>query len=148
MATVTSSAAAPEPAGQLDAVHDLAVGGWNGGGESESKSDRYLARRLAAASADYKGVAVTTFLLGTAVGGFLWLAAGILVEHWLVPGGLPRTVRWSWLAAGIAAVVAAAIRWIVPLVRYRVNLVYAARAIEREHPELHNDLVKIGRAHV
>ena len=54
MATVTSSAAAPEPAGQLDAVHDLAVGGWNGGGESESKSDRYLARRLAAASADYK----------------------------------------------------------------------------------------------
>ena len=141
MATVTSSAAASEPAGQLEAVHDLAVGGWSGGGESESKSDRYLARRLAAASADYKGVAVTTFLLGTAVGGFLWLAAGILVEHWLVPGGLPRTVRWSWLAAGIAAVVAAAIRWIVPLVRYRVNLVYAARAIEREHPELHNDLV-------
>jgi uncharacterized membrane protein YbaN (DUF454 family) len=50
-------------------------------------------------------------------------------------------VRWAWLAAGCVALVAAAVRWLLPLVRYRVNLVYAARAIEREHPELHNDLV-------
>jgi hypothetical protein len=151
MATVTSSSAtAPQdrsPAagqpgsGQFETVNDLAVAAWNGGSESDSKSDRYLAKRLAAASADYKGVALTTFLLGTGVAGFLWLAAGVLIEHWLVPGGLPRGVRWAWLAVGVVALVAAACRWILPLVRYRVNLVYAARQIEREHPELHNDLV-------
>ena len=119
----------------------LVVGGWTAGDEAQSNSDRYLARRLEAAGADYKGVALTNFLLGAAVAAAAWLAIGVLAEHWIVPGGLPRWVRWVWLAAGCVALVAAAVRWLLPLMRYRVNLVYAARAIEREHPELHNDLV-------
>ena len=119
----------------------LVVGGWSATTDEPSNSDRYLARRLEAAAADYKGVALTNFLLGAAVAAAGWLALGVLAEHWLVPGGLPRTVRWGWLAAGFVAIIAAALRWLLPLVRYRVNLVYAARAIEREHPELHNDLV-------
>jgi hypothetical protein len=138
MATVTNGTAGsdhylpPDP---------LAVGGWRGGDEPDSKSDRYLAKRLAAAGADYKGVALTTFLLGAGVAGIVWLATGIILEHWVVSGGLSRPVRWAWLVTGLVALVAAIIRWVVPLLRYRVNLVYAARAIEREHPELHNDLV-------
>ena len=119
----------------------LAVGAWGDDGDSDSKSERYLAKRLAAASADYKGVAFTTFLLGAGVGILVWVACGVALEHWVVSGGLPRWARWTWLLLGLAATVAAAIRWILPLVRYRVNLVYAARVIEREHPELHNDLV-------
>jgi len=119
----------------------LAVGVWGDDGETESKSERYLARRLAAASADYKGVALTTFLLGAGVTTLLWIASGILLEHWIVPGGLPRWARWLWLLTGLAAIVAAGVRWILPLMRYRVNLVYAARVIEKEHPELHNELV-------
>ncbi|MEI6036658.1 MAG: hypothetical protein WCQ91_01885, partial [Planctomycetota bacterium] len=119
----------------------LAVGSWNSGGATESKSDRYLAKRLAAASADYKGVALTTFLLGVSVGLAVWLAFGIFIEHWLVIGGLPRPVRWAWLGIGLIAFAASVVRWVVPLLRYRVNLVYAARAIEQEHPDLHNDLV-------
>jgi hypothetical protein len=114
---------------------------WVAGDEEATHSDRYLAARLAAATADYKGVALTTFLLGAGVGVFVWLGIGILAEHWVVAGGLPRWLRWTWLAAGLVALVAAALRWLVPLMRYRVNLVYAARQIEREHPELHNDLV-------
>ena len=119
----------------------LAVGAWGDDGEADSKSERYLARRLAAASADYKGVALTTFLLGAGVATLLWIASGILLEHWIVAGGLPRWARWTWLLMGLAAIVAAGVRWILPLLRYRVNLVYAARVIEKEHPELHNDLV-------
>ena len=118
----------------------LVVGGWTAD-EEQSNSDRYLARRLEAAGADFKGVALTNFLLAAAVAAAIWLALGVLAEHWIVPGGLPRVVRWGWLAAGGLALVGAAVRWLLPLVRYRVNLVYAARAIEREHPELHNDLV-------
>jgi hypothetical protein len=119
----------------------LAVGAWGDDGEADSKSERYLARRLAAASADYKGVALTTFLLGAGVATLLWIASGILLEHWIVAGGLPRWARWTWLLMGLAAIIAAGVRWILPLLRYRVNLVYAARVIEKEHPELHNDLV-------
>ncbi|MCX7405606.1 MAG: hypothetical protein NT089_07780, partial [Planctomycetia bacterium] len=121
----------------------LAVGFWAdaGEGESQSKSDRYLAARLAAASADYKGVAITTFLLGLGVALLLWLSAGIMLEHWCIAGGLPRWARWTWFATGCAALVAAVGRWVLPLLRCRVNLVYAAHAIEQEHPGLYNDLV-------
>ena len=122
-------------------AHPLAVGSWAPSGNSNSKSERYLAKRLAAAGADYKGVAITSFLLGAGVVALLWLVAGVLAEHWLVPGGLPRWARWTWLAAAVVALVFGIVRWVVPLIRYRVNLVYAARAIEREFPDLHNDLV-------
>jgi len=129
MATATRSTSDP-----------LAVPAWETG-ESASKSERYVGRRLAEASAEVKGIALTTFFLSTAVAAVSWLLLGVLAEHWLVPGGLPRWARWSWMLAAIAAAVAAFIRWVLPLIRYRVNLVYAARAIEREHPELHNDVV-------
>ena len=120
----------------------LAVATWGDGTPDQaSKSDRYLARRLAEASADFKSVAFTTFLLGASVAAIGWLACGVLLEHWIVPGGLPAWARWVWLGTGAAALVAGIVRWLVPLIRYRVNLVYAARALEAEHPELHNDLV-------
>ena len=106
-----------------------------------SKASRYLAQRLAETRADYKSVALAGFALGAAVAGLAWLAAGILIEHWWLAGGMPLWLRWAWLLVGLAGAVAAAIRWLVPLLRYRVNLVYAARSIEREFPELHNDLV-------
>lgn len=129
MATATRSTSDP-----------LAVPAWEAG-ESASKSERYVGRRLAEATAEVKGIALTTFFLATAVAAVSWLLLGVLAEHWLVPGGLPRWARWAWMLAAIAAAVAAFIRWVLPLIRYRVNLVYAARAIEREHPELHNDVV-------
>ena len=138
MATVSKSATDP-----------LAVAAWTPDAGGESKSERYLAKRLAAAAADFKGVALTTFLLAVGVGAMLWLAVGIVAEHWLVRGGLPTWARWSWLAFGLALLVAAAVRWVLPLVRYRVNLVYAARVLEQEHPDLHNDVVNavLARAH-
>jgi hypothetical protein len=119
----------------------LAVATWSETNEHDSKSDRYLATRLAAASADFKGVALTTFFLAAAVAVLIWLAIGVLLEHWLVPGGLPAWARWAWLATAAIAGLAASVRWLLPLAVYRVNLVYAARAIEQDHPEFHNDLV-------
>ena len=95
----------------------LVVGGWIDDGEPDSKSERYLARRLAAASADLKGVALTTFLLGAGLAALTWLACGILLEHWVVVGGLPHWARWAWLTLGLLTLVSAAIRWILPLAR-------------------------------
>ena len=119
----------------------LQVAPWREADTADSKSEQYLARRFAAASAEYRSEALTTFLMGLALGVLTWLLVGVLLEHWLVPGGLPRTARWAWLATGGVAVAAAVIRWGLPPLLRRVNVVYAARAFERQHPELHNDLV-------
>ena len=94
----------------------LAVRPWGRDAIEGSKSEQYLARRFAAAIADFKGMVVATFLLAAAVAAVGWVLAGVLVEHWLVPGGLPAWARWAWLAIGLTAVVAAAARWLVPLV--------------------------------
>ncbi|MEX1075813.1 MAG: hypothetical protein WED27_05120, partial [Pirellulales bacterium] len=119
----------------------LAVAPWGAEASQDSKSEQYLAQRFAAASSDFKVMTVTTFLLGLAVAVVAWLVGGVLVEHWLVPGGLPAWARWVWFTLGVVASVLAVGWWLGPLFLYRVNLVYAARAIERDHPELHNDLV-------
>ena len=117
----------------------LAVSDW--ADAERSKATQYLAKRLAETRADFKSVAVAAFTLGLAVAGLAWLAVGVLLEHWWLAGGMPVWLRWTWLLAGLVGAAAATVRWLVPLLRYRVNLVYAARTIEQEFPELHNDLV-------
>ncbi|MFM1905100.1 MAG: hypothetical protein RLZZ440_3000, partial [Planctomycetota bacterium] len=119
----------------------LAVAPWREADTAESKSEQYLARRFATASSEYRTEALATFFMGLALGLMVWLLAGVLLEHWLVPGGLPRFVRWGWFILGGLAAGAAVVRWGIPPLLYKVNVVYAARAFEREHPELHNDLI-------
>ncbi len=119
----------------------LAVAPWGRDATQESKSEQYLARRFAAASADLKAMALANVLLALAVGILSWFLLGVLIEHWLVPGGFAGWARWAWFTIAAAATVVVAGRWLVPLIRYRVNLVYAARELERGHPDLHNDLV-------
>jgi hypothetical protein len=119
----------------------LAVPPWTDEAKEGSKSDQYLAKRFAAASADLKAMALTTFLLAFLVTAISWFLLGVLVEHWLVPGGLPDAVRWAWFVVGVAAALYSCAKWLFPLLRYRVNLVFAARELERGHPDLHNDLV-------
>jgi hypothetical protein len=119
----------------------LAVPPWTTEAREGSKSEQYLAKRFAAASADVKSMALATFCLAFAVTAVTWLFVGVLLEHWLVPGGLPDFVRWAWFVVGLAAAVWAVGKWLFPLVRYRVNFVFAARELERGHPDLHNDLI-------
>ena len=78
----------------------LEVAPWREADTADSKSDQYLARRFAAASAEYRTEALTTFFMGLALAVLAWLLVGVLLEHWLVPGGLPRTARWAWFAVG------------------------------------------------
>lgn len=106
-----------------------------------SKAARYLAARLAETRASYRSVSVATFVLTVAVATAGWLAFGIVLEHWWLAGGMPVWMRWAWLGCGLTAIVVAGVKWLLPLCRYRVNVLYAARAIEQEFPELHNDLI-------
>lgn len=106
-----------------------------------SKAARYLADRLAETRASYRSVSVATFVLTVTVAAAGWLAFGIVLEHWWLVGGMPVWMRWAWLGCGLTAIMVAGVKWLLPLCRYRVNVLYAARAIEREFPELHNDLI-------
>jgi len=85
----------------------LAVGTWAEDGEFDSKSERYLARRLAAASADYKGVALTTFLLGagvaTAAGPTRWQLGAELLAGGAGGGGVRGAAGAVALAQAWAA---------------------------------------------
>lgn len=119
----------------------LSVPQWRESDEGASRSEQYLAKRLHAAAADHRSVAWSTFFAGTAVGLLAWLFLGVLAEHWVVAGGLPMWARVAWLLMAIAGLGGAAVRWLLPLLRYRINLVYAARTLEQGHPDLHNDLV-------
>lgn len=119
----------------------LAVPVWKGDEEYFSNSERYLAKRLQAVAADHQNVARITFIVASGIGLLAWLLVGVLADHWLVTGGLPAWARIVWFLAAIGGFAWAVSRWFLPLLRHRINLVYAARAIEQGHPDLHNDLI-------
>ena len=118
---------------------ELVLQDWQGA--DRSRAAKYLDKRLAEASSNYKSVAFATFLLTTMVAGFCWLLFGVVLDHWWIAGGMPVWIRWTWLLTGTLGVGAIAWKWLVPILRYQVNVLYAARSIEQEFPELHNDLV-------
>ena len=118
---------------------ELVLQDWQGA--DRSRAAKYLDKRLAEAGSNYKSVAFATFLLTTMVAGFCWLLFGVVLDHWWITGGMPVWIRWAWLLTGTLGVAAIAWKWLVPILRYQVNVLYAARTIELEFPELHNDLV-------
>ena len=118
---------------------ELVLQDWQG--SDRSRAAKYLDKRLAEAGSNYKSVAFATFLLTTMVAGFCWLLFGMVLDHWWIAGGMPVWIRWTWLLIGTLGVGAIAWKWLVPILRYQVNVLYAARSIEQEFPELHNDLV-------
>ncbi len=118
---------------------ELVLQDWQGA--DRSRAAKYLDKRLAEAGANYKSVAFATFLLTTMVVGVGWLLFGVVLDHWWIAGGMPVWVRWSWLLTGGLGIGIVAWKWLVPILRYQVNVLYAARSIEQEFPELHNDLV-------
>ena len=118
---------------------ELVLQDWHGA--DRSRAAKYLDKRLAEAGSNYKSVAFATFLLTSMVAGFCWLLFGVVLDHWWIAGGMPVWVRWSWLLTGGLGIGAIAWKWLVPILRYQVNVLYAARSIEQEFPELHNDLV-------
>ena len=75
------------------------------------------------------------------VGALAYLLIFAIVDQWIVPGGLSTTTRL--VLAGIAAV--SAVVWILWKIVWpsfqKVNSLYAAREIERAHPEFQSSLM-------
>ena len=95
---------------------ELVLSDWDG--SNRSRASRYLDKRLAETSSNYKSVAVATFLLTAAIAGFGWLLFGVLFEHWWITGGMPAWLRWTWLVAGLLGAVVLTFKLLVPVLWY------------------------------
>lgn len=106
-----------------------------------SRYDQYIQQQLRKTEASVKTVDVFAALLTMLVGGVAYLLAMVVLDQWIVPGGLGvggRILAFMLLLVGGGY-------WFVrgvlpPLVR-RVNPAYAAHTIERGSPGMKNSLL-------
>ncbi len=103
----------------------------------------YIDEKIEGTRRMVKVVDLATALVELAVAVLLFLLFAIVVEHWVVPGGLPSSVRavlFLILASSVAFFV---VRRLWPLCVRGINPVYAAHAIEQGSPTLKNGLVNL-----
>ena len=75
------------------------------------------------------------------VGVLLFFVAAVLLDHWIMPGGLGfwgRTLLFVLLCCGAGWYIATRL---LPLLIWRINPYYAAQAIEETRPSLKNSLL-------
>ena len=88
-------------------------------------------------------VELTASLLSLAFRVFWLFFAAILLDHWVLPSGMGYPVRvlcWLLLAGGILAYV---VKTLWPFILSRIHPLYAADTIEREYPQLKNNLLNL-----
>ncbi len=103
--------------------------------------ERFIEVQLRRTRRQVRAVDLASSLLVLAAGLLGYVLVLLVVDHWLVPGGLAAWMRvLVWLAA-----VGGGLAWISvciwPLVVRSINPVFAARVIERSEPGLKNSLV-------
>ena len=88
-----------------------------------------------------KATEIAMGLMSLLVAALAFLLVAILVDHWLIHGGLGvahRVVLFSVLVIGAVYYLATTV---LPALLKRVNPVYAAHTIERSKPSLKNSLI-------
>ncbi|MGE0536839.1 MAG: hypothetical protein AB7O68_17845 [Pirellulales bacterium] len=103
--------------------------------------DKFIEGQLSATRGQVKGVEIATSLLKLLVGLIAYFLLLVVVDHWVLPGGLGF---WTRLLALIGLLAAGG--WyltarVFPLFGKRVNPVYAAYSIEKTQPTLKNSVI-------
>ncbi len=88
-----------------------------------------------------KLVDLASGVLSLAIGTLVYLLAGVVLDHWVVFGGLGFWGRLALFVGLVAGVVHYVVRHLVPLLVRRVNPIYAAQTLEQARPSLKNALV-------
>lgn len=65
----------------------------------------------------------------------------ILLDHWCFKGGASTSFRIGMFALGLVAITLYSVRRLLPLFRYSVNPVYAAKMLESLRPTMKNSLI-------
>ena len=131
-----SSGAAKSPSGSFDAAPPPRTAPRGRVVEYQ----KYIDTQVRAVRARVKWVDLWTSLTLLGIGVLVYLAAAILIDHWVVPGGLGFGGRMALLVGLLAGVGVHLAMSLVPFFLRRVNPVYAAAAIERGQP-MKNTLV-------
>ncbi|MGE3317279.1 MAG: hypothetical protein AB7O26_19350, partial [Planctomycetaceae bacterium] len=105
--------------------------------------DEYISFQIERTRSNVRLTDVLTAGVGAAAMGVLYLLAFVVLDHWAIPGGLPQAARTSMLLL----LVVATIGWLAwklafPYMRH-VNALFAARLIEKSHPELKSNLLNL-----
>ncbi|MBX9789962.1 MAG: hypothetical protein K2Y37_13675 [Pirellulales bacterium] len=103
--------------------------------------ERFIEAQLGSTRGQVKGVEIATSLLKLLVGLIAYFLLLVVVDHWVLPGGLgvwTRLLALVGLLAGAGWYLAARV---VPLLGKRVNPVYAAYSIEKTQPTLKNSVI-------
>ncbi|MGL6193837.1 MAG: hypothetical protein ACRC2T_03335, partial [Thermoguttaceae bacterium] len=82
---------------------------------------------------------LTFTVLLTCLIGYLFLFA--LVDHWIFKGGVSPTIRKLFFFTGIGLGGFYTFYRLIPLFRYSVNPVYAAKILEAQRPTMKNSLI-------
>jgi hypothetical protein len=103
----------------------------------------YIDQKIESTRRLVKVVDLATSFVALAIGVLLFLLVVVVLEHWVVRGGLSPAARWV-LFGGLAAYVAYfAYRRLWPLCVRAINPVYAAHTIEHNSPALKNSLINL-----
>jgi collagen type III alpha len=103
--------------------------------------EQFIGEQLRKTRWRVKSVDLVGGLLTLAAGAFVYLLALVLVDHWVVAGGLGFRGRLVAFSVFIAGGVLYAGRYLLPIVVRKINPVFAAQTIERSQPSLKNSLV-------
>ena len=103
--------------------------------------ERFIEAQLGATRGQVKGVEIATTMLKLVVGVLAYLSLVVVVDHWVLPGGLgiwTRSLALLMLLGGGGWYLATRV---LPLLGKRVNPVYAAYSIEKTQPTLKNSVI-------
>ncbi|MBX7167257.1 MAG: hypothetical protein K1X74_13085 [Pirellulales bacterium] len=113
-------------------------------GDESTAAERYarlIDARIRATRRQVKSIELGGVLLAATVATLAYLFVFVLIDQWLVPGGVNAWGRLIFFLALVSGWVVVTVTRIVPLVRRQVNPVYAAQAIEEHRPSLKNSLI-------
>lgn len=109
--------------------------------DSWKTSDRILEGRIAQTSAQVRRVDFFSALIAVLAIGSSLLLFGILLDHHCFAHGLSKEARSLYLGTILAVSAAWFLYRIFPLLRYRINPLYAADILEKSRPSLKNGLI-------
>jgi len=105
--------------------------------------DEFIDYQLNKTSKSIQSTDILVGLVGAGLGLTLYLFLFILADHWLVPGGLGPWARLIYWSLGLGALGYWVVTRILKPFNGRVNVLFAARQIERTQPGLKSSLLTL-----
>lgn len=105
--------------------------------------DEFIDYQLNKASRSIQSTDVLFGVVGAALGLTVYLFVFILADHWLVTGGLGTSARLAFWLVGLAGLGYWVTTRLIKPLNSRVNVLFAARQIERTQPALKSSLLTL-----